>query len=331
MTTVYFATNRKNDGTERFGFGARIVLNNPAAITYAVTEVTNIVLPDESSGNLANPTDISQGNFSDTARRDIIGAGKNLLIFIHGFDNTFEDAIQRAAFNHDWFASADPKADTTVIAFTWPSAGVLVDNPPHLFTDAYLADQSQAGKSGFHIASFLSNIDALQRTFRAANLDGKVFLLAHSMGNWALQAAVQSWFDERTGNDIMFDDVFLAAADEVADTFERPVGGRLSNLKKLAKRISIYSNRADVVIWVSTTINLNRRLGFDGPDDKSNNTAYPSTLFRIVDCTEVNDYDRASPFDASHQYYRRSKIVRDDIVAVMRNDPAVAGGLIELK
>ncbi|HKD22982.1 MAG TPA: alpha/beta fold hydrolase [Rhizomicrobium sp.] len=330
MTTVYFATNRKKDGSGKFGYGAQIVAASPDAVTYAVCEVSNVSLGDESSGTLSNPTDISPGNFSDSARRDIVAAGKNLFVFIHGFDNSFEDAIQRAAFNHEWIKAAGAQADTIVIAFTWPSAGVLVDNPPHMLTDAYLTDQTQAARSGFHIASFLSNIDTLQRAFRAAHPNGKVFLLAHSMGNWALQSAVQTWSEERIGDDLMFDEVFLAAADEVADTFERPAGGRLSNLKRLAKRITIYSNRADVVIWVSTTINMNRRLGYDGPDDESNAAEYPPALFRLVDCTDVNDYDRTMPFDASHQYYRRSQTVRNDIVAAILGKN-IQGGIITLE
>jgi esterase/lipase superfamily enzyme len=328
MTTVYFATNRKDDGTKPFGFGAQIAGPGAESITYGVTEVTNIVLGEEASGDAANPTDLSNGDFSDSAKRDIIAAGKDILIFIHGFDNTFVDAVQRAGFNHDWLKAGG--MDTTIIAFTWPSAGVLIDNPPHLLTDAYLTDQAQAGKSGGHLASFLSRIDALQRDFRGAHPGGRVFLLSHSMGNWALQSAVQMWSEFRGSSDIMLDHVFLAAADEVADTFERPAGGRLSNLKRLAKRISVYSNRGDIVIWVSTTVNLNRRLGFDGPDDKSNAGEYPPALFRMVDCTEVHDYDHLNPFDASHQYYRRSQRVRADITAAMGGAAPGPGGIIVL-
>jgi hypothetical protein len=38
----------------------------------------------------------------------------------------------------------------------------------------------------------------------------------------------------------------------------------------------------------------------------------------------------AIPPDASHQYYRRSPMVRADIAAVMGNDPGINGGLITL-
>ena len=40
------------------------------------------------------------------------------------------------------------------------------------------------------------------------------------MGNWALQAAVESWFASGNGDAFLFDEAFLAAADEVFDSFD---------------------------------------------------------------------------------------------------------------
>jgi esterase/lipase superfamily enzyme len=217
-----------------------------------------------------------------------------------------------------------------VVAFTWPSAGKLFAAPPHTPPDAYLADQAQAGKSGFHLAFFLNVLDQLRADYKKANPNGRVFLLAHSMGNYALQAGVQFWFDNRGSADLMFDEVFLPGADEIDDSFERPNGGRLSNLPELTNRISLYYSRKDVAMYLSTTVNLSARLGFDGPDDKSDTGRYPTAKFRLLDCTEVADFDLFSPPDATHQYYRRSNIVRADIVAAMAGNPNPAGGLITL-
>lgn len=331
MTTVYFATNRRPDPNAPSGFGAEIVANDEAKVTYAVADVTGIALPDENSGTIASIADKSAGMFSDAASQAIIGGGKNLLIFIHGFANSFEDAIKRAAFNREWFAAeGDTAGDTTVIAFTWPSAGELIAAPPNFPTEAYLADQTQAGKSGFHLAHFLYVLDQLRLRYKQANPQGRVFLLAHSMGNYALQAGVQFWYDARQANDLMFDEAFLAAADEVADSFTRPNGGRLSNLPNLARRISIYYSHRDVAMFFSTAINGNARLGYDGPDDKHNTTKYPTGKFRDVSCTNVADYDWNNPPDASHQYYRRSPMARADFVKIMGGAPTEPGGIIEL-
>ena len=331
MTTVYFATNRKPDPAETGGFGAEIVANDPAAVTYATTEVTGIDLTNEASGQIGPISGQTQGKFPDAAKAAIIGAGKNLLIFIHGFDNTFADAIRRAAFNREWFAASGvAAADTTVVAFTWPSAGKLIAAPPHFPPEAYLADQAQAGRSGIHLTGFLSVIDQLRVDYRRANPNGRIFLLAHSMGNYALQSGVQAWFGGRGSQDLMFDEVFLPGADERYDSFLQKNGMRLSDLPELAGRISLYYSRRDVAMYLSQALNLTFRLGFDGPDEKSDATHYPKAMFRILDCTEVEDFNALNPPDATHQYYRRSVKVRADIAACMANDPQPPGGLIKL-
>jgi len=77
-----------------------------------------------------------------------------------------------------------------------------------------------AGQSGYHLMTFFSR---LQPIIEAARSAGKrVFLLAHSMGNWGLQAAVESWFSHGNGQAMLFDEIILAAADERYDTFEFP-------------------------------------------------------------------------------------------------------------
>jgi esterase/lipase superfamily enzyme len=329
MTRVYFATNRQRDTSRPSGFGADIVPMNASAVIYAIADVQGTDIVDEASGNIVSITEQATGGYSDNAVNEIIGAGKNLLVFIHGFANSFEDSIKRAAFNADWMrASGVAAADVTVLAFSWPSSGDLLAAPPHLAPDAYRGDQVQAGKSAYHLGYFLNNVDQLRLDFVNKHPDGRMFLLAHSMGNYALQGAVQWWFDNRGSDDLMFDETILAAADEVDDTFERKNGGRLSKLPKLAKRITVYYSRKDVAMYVSTTLNLNARLGFDGPDDMRNQTVYPTSKFRIVDCTEVRDFNLIDPPDATHQYYRRSNIVRADIAVVMGG--AGEGGLSNL-
>lgn len=331
MTTVYFATNRLDDGTGAFGYGSSIVPYDINDITFAVADVTGIDLAAEGSGTINAISNKTDANFSTTARQAIIGAGKNLLVFIHGFDNSFEDAIKRAAYNREWFAaSGRAEADMTVVAFTWPSAGLLFAAPPHFPPDAYLADQARAAQSAFHLAYFLRVIDQLRSDYRAANPNGRIILLAHSMGNYALAGAVQLWFTSGDPNDLLFDEAILPAADEMDDSFLMTANGRLSDLPRLARRITMYCSERDVAMYLSTTINLEARLGFDGPDDKHDATQYPPVAFRIIDCTDVGDYDLFDPPDASHQYYRRSKIVRSDIAATIAAVAGLPGGVSSL-
>jgi hypothetical protein len=108
------------------------------------------------------------------------------------------------------------------------------------------------------------------------------------------------------------------------------MAARLSRLPELTPRTSIYYSVRDIALYLSIAVNLIPRLGHQGPMHKNDPALYPPARFRILDCAEVGDYNLLDPPDASHQYYRRSAKVRADIAAVMRNDPNLAGGLIQL-
>src|SRR2546422_9997069 len=102
--------------------------------------------------------------------------------------------------------------------------------------------------------SFFANL--LPLVEQARSNGSRVFLLAHSMGNWALQAAVESWFTHGNGDAFLFDEIVLAAADEVYNSFEYVPTGRLSALARLGRRISIYSSEEDAVLKLSMAVNL---------------------------------------------------------------------------
>src|SRR5947209_3421114 len=290
-TTVHFATNRVITGvaTDWRHYGTSIAPpSDPTVLTYATAFVDNSDLHADKTGAILSIQNVHTGGFSAQATADLAAPGRNLLVFIHGFDNSFENAITRAAFNREWFAQSKlPGADTTVVAFSWPSLGRLLDLP--LPWGDYLRDQTMAGQSALHLMTFFANLEPIVRHARAGG--NRVFLLAHSMGNWALQAAVESWFSHGNGDVPLFDEAFLAAADERYDSFDFPEPGRLSALHRLAARISIYFSAVDAVLAVSMAINLGaKRLGQEGPHDRANTTKFPPAQYRMVDCSGFRDY-----------------------------------------
>jgi len=315
MRTVYFATNRILTGPadQLASYSSDIIApSDPTAITYGTAFVEDAGLDADTVGAIKSINTIQMGRFSDSAQGDLSDPGRNLLVFIHGFDNTFENAITRAAFNQQWLEqSGVPAASTAVVAFSWPSAGKLIGFPfPSL---AYRSDQVRAGQSGVHLMTFFANLQPLIDAARSRG--NRVFLLAHSMGNWALQAAVESWFVHGNGDAFLFDEALLAAADEVFNSFDFGPQGRLSGLSRLAKRISIYSSERDEVLKLSNVLNLVQRLGQDGPHDGSDTGRFPPDKYLMVDCTSATDY--AFNPESSHQYYRRSPKVRADIAKTM--------------
>ncbi|MFZ5779999.1 MAG: alpha/beta fold hydrolase [Pseudomonadota bacterium] len=315
-TTVYFATNRVvNEPKDWHGSYTFNIISpmRPQDVTYGTAFVDSANLTADTVGAIRSIQDLQQGGFTQGAIDDLSLGGRNILVFIHGFANSFENAVTRAAFNREWLAQAGiPGADTTVVAFSWPSRGAVILPPFPSFS--YRWDQTTAGQSGIHLMSFFANLLPI---VQAARTHGRrVFLLAHSMGNWALQAAVEAWFLHGNGDALLFDEALLAAADEVDTSFDYGPSGRLSGLHRLARRVSIYFNRSDRVLDIlSETINGSKRLGQDGPRGRATPGQFPMATYRMVDCTAFTDY--VSDFQGSHQYYRRSAGVRTDLASVM--------------
>jgi esterase/lipase superfamily enzyme len=314
--TVYFATNRvvAGNATDYKTYSENIVApSDSAAMTYGTAFVDDANLTADTVGAIRSIQEISKGRFDPQAQADLSNSGRNVLIFLHGFDNSFENAITRAAFNQQWFAQAGTAAaDTTMIAFSWPSLGKLISFP--VPWEDYFHDQTVAGQSGAHIMNFFANLEPIIKSVRAKHL--RVFLLVHSMGHWALQAAIESWFVHGNGATPLFDETFLAAGDERYDSFSMPFPGRLSGLRKLTARTSIYHSTEDEVLDASALLNLGaQRLGQEGPNNATDTNLFPPAQFRMVDCSSFDDYDR--DFQGSHQYYRRSALARADIIKTM--------------
>ena len=183
-TTVYFATNRQEDQQATdpgLRFTAAMAPPGEGRLRWgqAFVEDTD---PDPAvlrTGRIASIEGVTGDLFPKAMQDDILGSGKNLLFFVHGFANSFADGIARAAFNREWFAAAD----CTVITFTWPSPGLIVDQKDvvpgavvslfsllgftlsgHLrnpLVDRYLDDQAAARNSGTDFASVLDRLAPL--------------------------------------------------------------------------------------------------------------------------------------------------------------------------
>lgn len=315
MPTVFFATNRAvtnaTDWTN--GYPAQILApSNTAAMTYGRAFVGGTNVATNQPGTITQIDELSTDGFTAVNRADIAQAGRNLLLFLHGFDNNFSDAVTRAAFNAAWLAnSGNLAADTTIITFSWPSVGSIASFP--ILDGAYRADQDMARHSGFHLRRFLeimAPVFALAR--QTAGI--KSILLAHSMGHLALQSGIQQWFLEQQPAQEIFDHAILAAGDCAYNAFEPPLTAGLQGLPLLADKIGIYYSHADDILKASYWLNLGvQRLGQDGPRHRTDPAAFPAASFQFEDCSGYSDYSRN--LLTSHQYYRLSPGVRARIVA----------------
>jgi esterase/lipase superfamily enzyme len=316
MTTVYFASNRILTGAPDVvaSYGPNIQPpSDSTGITYGSAFVDGIDIASNTQGTITSIQATQTGQFPQGAIDDMSAPGRNLLVFVHGFDNDFSDAITRAAFNRDWLAaSGAAEADTTVVAFSWPSLGKIVSFP--ILPGDYLHDQLMARQSAVHLMTFLANLEPILTAAKAAGR--RTFLLAHSMGNLALNGAVESWFLHGNGHATLFDVAFLAAGDCRADSFAQPDLAGLSGLPDLVAKTAIYYSHADHVLQLSYVVNGGQeRLGQNGPSNRADTADFPPAQYKMVDATNFQDYD----FNllTSHQYYRMSPTCRALIAADM--------------
>ena len=319
-TTVYYASNRllKGDPNLVASYGPNI---QPPSVTtglvYGTAFVNGIDVNRNLQGSIASIQDTNIGSFAAHVVGDLTNAGRNLLIFIHGFDNTFEDAITRAAFNREFLAaSGELQTETTVLTFSWPSLGKIISFP--VPDDDYRHDQKMAKLSGIHLMTFFAQLEPLLRQARANGY--RSYLLAHSMGNLALESAVENWFLHNNGNAELFNVGILAAGDCSYDAFAQPNLTGLDGLSLLTSQISIYFSTEDKVLDLSAVLNGLQRLGHNGPKNRGDQTLFPPAVYRMYDASAVTDYDRN--FLNSHQYYRMSPTVRNAIA----NDMAPQAG-----
>lgn len=225
------------------------------------------------------------------------------LVFVPGFNYSFQDSIERGALLAHIYATENHRLVPFV--FSWPSDGEL------LF--AYTDDREDAEYSGAAAArAFRVFIKHLAGTKRGERCLSSAFLVAHSMGAYALRYAVQHL--ERRGDKSvsLFDAAILPAADEDADSLESKE--KLLPLSKLAGQIVVYVNRNDAALKFATD---SPRLGQQGPRTRGIDTIpVPVTT---IHCEE--NFHHKSDI-TEHQYYRLSPYVIRDIRAVLDGQEA---------
>ncbi|MDP3611879.1 MAG: alpha/beta hydrolase, partial [Rubrivivax sp.] len=149
------------------------------------------------------------------------------LVFVHGFNVSFEEALQRAAQ-----LRRDLNFDGPLFVFSWPSRGQAL---------RYFADRQTALASVDALAEFLL---AVERACTAR----RIHVLAHSMGNRVLLPALlrvvarpMSALSQRLGEIVM-------AAPAVPMAEFAPALDRLLALK--VKRLTLYASHGDLAMKI---------------------------------------------------------------------------------
>lgn len=340
---VYFASNRDFNGSLTDPkFGERFNDDGPQYFRVGRAKVERKGGDDYKykSGKVVsekpNENILGSRSLFDDLRQTLQTTKQDVIVYIHGFANTFESSIERGAqLHHEYEITPRPDASgkardpyrPIVFAFSWPSNGRVF--PKY----EYQSDRDDARLSGVAMARALLRLveylKDLQQEDRRRLRDSKlrtneflpnddrlicgqcIHLVAHSMGNWALRHAVNRLAEELQMQPLprIFDHVFLMAADEDDDALEHLL--KLARLPGLAKFVHVYHSRGDLALDVSDVTKGNpNRLGEIGPE----NMDPISDRVYAIDCADVDQTDVGH---ANHQYYRLRPEVIEDVRQVL--------------
>ena len=165
-----------------------------------------------------------------------------VFVFVHGYNVTFEGAAQRTAqIAYDVNFAGAP------IFFSWPSQGGLLK---------YTVDENNVEWAVPHLRQFL--LDIVQRSGAQS-----VNLIAHSMGNRALTAALRELQLQLRNETELFNQIILAAPDVDAEIFRRDLAPALV---RTARHVTLYASSNDQALAASKTVHGYARAGESGAD-----------------------------------------------------------------
>jgi esterase/lipase superfamily enzyme len=175
--------------------------------------------------------------------QDVAGSRrKELLVYVHGFNNGFNNAAYRAAQLH-----ADLGIDGATVFYDWASRASPL---------AYKDDRK--------VATSLEEADTLADVLADLRRTGatRVYLAAHSMGNRVTMLALARLADRPEGKGVRFDELVLGSADIEKSEFE-PLWRKAAPLTKHA---TLYASQHDTALALAKTfMNPEQRLGDASP------------------------------------------------------------------
>lgn len=230
----------------------------------------------------------AEGFYQQLRDRVEEGPNKELFVFVHGFNVSFDDAAKRTAqMSHDMHFEGAP------VFFSWPA------NQSSLLT--YTVDETNVAWAMPHLKKFL--IELVEKSGATS-----INLVAHSMGNRALTGALKEiQLSRRDEGSPPFNQVILAAPDVDAEDFAENL---IPYVCKTANRTTLYASKHDDALKASQLVHRYARAG----DSSAGLVIVPG-----LDTIDVSAID-SSPW--GHSYYGSSDIVLADIRRLFAtNDP----------
>lgn len=229
------------------------------------------------------------------ACRDLISkvlkASKRMLLFVHGFNNRFAEAAERAML-----LKTVVGRDTEVVLWSWPSKRDGL-------TGNYNYDKESV--SGEALQSFKKLLKALKSGSKTVPID----ILAHSMGSWHTVNALRDLADDPAHPDLQT--VVFAAPDVPVNEFKFA----LKDMRMNAKRLTLYACDRDWALQLSQALNAAPRAGTGGAQE-------------IIVDSRLDSIDVPPRWlSTNHSYVFEAGKVLDDVSAIVvyGTDPGMRG------
>jgi esterase/lipase superfamily enzyme len=216
---------------------------------------------------------------------------KEVLVFVHGFNVSFTEAVLRTAQ-----LAYDLGFDGAPITYSWPSQSSLS-------LTGYHADETNAEWTAPHLEQFLAEIASRSNARR-------IHVIAHSMGNRPLTDALRQIAARMTpASKPPFDQIILTAPDMDLDTF-RQIAGQIA---RPGQRATLYASSGDEALQFS------RKIHGDYP--RAGDSGRDIVVLRGLDTIDVSKVDTSL---VGHSYYGDNRSVLTDLFGLIRDSKAPA-------
>lgn len=192
----------------------------------------------------------------------------SVLVFIHGFNNRFEDSVYRFAQIVE-----DTGTDSAPILVTWPSRGSAL---------AYGYDRESTNYTR----------NTLEKLFQYLANDPEikeVSILAHSMGNWLALEGLRQMAIRNGRLPAKFKNVMLAAPDVDVDVFR----SQIADMGEDRPQFTLFVSQDDRALAISRRVWGNvSRLGAIDPEQSPYKEELADSNIVVLDLTKVESGDR---------------------------------------
>lgn len=192
----------------------------------------------------------------------------HVLVFVHGFNNTYEDSVFRLAqIVHD------SGMDATPMLFTWPSRARL---------RAYEYDKESTNYSR----------TAFEQSLRVLAKDPavkEITILAHSMGTWLAMESLRQMGIRDGRVNAKIDNVILASPDIDIEVFAK----QFVEMGPDKPKFTVFVSQDDRALAASSLITGGiSRLGAINPAEEPNRSRLEAGGITAIDLTKVKSNDR---------------------------------------